>query len=186
MMADRCVIITGGNEEPIGGVSGAFVIGCDKGCLYAQKQGIVPDLCVGDFDSYGGPLPEGVKTVRLPSEKDDTDTGYAVKYALGLGFKKITVRCAVGGRPRGGRSDGPAARGVFPLRLRRVRRGAGSHGKRDEIRDGARDAHGLVPSRSEQRMGGGRGDGLGRFGNAADNHVKKGKMKKYGVLRRKY
>ncbi len=98
MMADRCVIITGGDEEPIGGVSGAFVIGCDKGCLYAQKQGIVPDLCVGDFDSYGGPLPEGVKTVRLPAEKDDTDTVYAVKYALGRGFKKITVRCAFGGR----------------------------------------------------------------------------------------
>ncbi len=97
-MADRCVIITGGDEERIGDVSGAFVIGCDKGCLYAEKQGITPDLCVGDFDSYCGPLPEGAPVVRLPSEKDDTDTAYAVKYALEHGFKKITVRCAFGGR----------------------------------------------------------------------------------------
>lgn len=98
MMADRCVIISGGEEEPIGDVGGAFVIGCDKGCLYAEKQGVTPDLCVGDFDSYGGPLPEGVETVRLPAEKDDTDTAFAVKYALERNFKRITVRCAFGGR----------------------------------------------------------------------------------------
>ena len=60
MKERRCVIISGGDEEKIGDVRGAFVIGCDRGCLYAERQGIRPDLCVGDFDSYGGPLPEGV------------------------------------------------------------------------------------------------------------------------------
>ena len=97
-MADRCVIIAGGDEERIGDVTDAFVIGCDKGCLYAEKQGIPLDLCVGDFDSYRGPMPEGARVICLPPEKDDTDTLYAVKRALADGFRKITVRCAFGGR----------------------------------------------------------------------------------------
>ena len=97
-MKERCIIISGGDEERIGDTSGAFVIGCDKGCLYAEKQSVTLDLCVGDFDSYGGPLPGGAPVKRLPAEKDDTDTLFAVKYALERGFKKIAVRCAFGGR----------------------------------------------------------------------------------------
>ena len=98
MAPDRCIIISGGEEEELWPLGYGFMIGCDKGCYYAVKQGIPLNICLGDFDSYRGPLPEGVPVEPLPSEKDDTDTLYAVKRALGLGFKKITVRCAFGGR----------------------------------------------------------------------------------------
>ncbi|MBR6915409.1 MAG: thiamine diphosphokinase [Clostridia bacterium] len=98
MKERRCVIISGGDEEKIGDVRGAFVIGCDRGCLYAERQGIRPDLCVGDFDSYGGPLPDGAPVVRLPQEKDDTDTMYAMRYAVENGFDRADITCAFGGR----------------------------------------------------------------------------------------
>ncbi len=98
MKKKRCVIISGGDEEPLADVGGAFVIGCDRGCLYAERQGVVPDLCVGDFDSYGGPLPDGVPVLRLPVEKDDTDTMIAMRYAVRQGFDSVDVRCAFGGR----------------------------------------------------------------------------------------
>ena len=97
-MGRKCLIISGGDEEKIGDVECAFVIGCDRGCLYAEKQGIRPDLCVGDFDSYGGPLPDGVPVLRSPSEKDDTDTMIAMRYAVENGFNSVTIRCAFGGR----------------------------------------------------------------------------------------
>lgn len=93
-----CLIVTGGDEETVARGDGEFVIACDRGCLYAARQGIVPDLCVGDFDSYGGELPRGVPVVRYPSEKDDTDTMIAVREAVGRGFRRIRIACAFGGR----------------------------------------------------------------------------------------
>ena len=70
-----CIIISGGDYSPIGPVrSGDFVIACDKGYEYARREGIVPQLIMGDFDSYGGALPESVPVERFKKEKDDTDT----------------------------------------------------------------------------------------------------------------
>ena len=54
--------------------------------------------CFGDFDSYTGKLPEGAAVERLPREKDDTDTMHAVRRALELGFTRISLYCALGGR----------------------------------------------------------------------------------------
>lgn len=75
-----------------------LVIACDKGLEYAQFTGIKPDLALGDFDSFTGNIPDSIKTIKLPCEKDDTDTMYAVKYALEKGFTDITISCAFGGR----------------------------------------------------------------------------------------
>ena len=78
----RCLIIAGGDYAPIGPVGeGDFVLACDKGYAYARREGIVPDLILGDFDSYGGALPEGIPVLRYPVEKDDTDTMLAVRWA---------------------------------------------------------------------------------------------------------
>lgn len=94
-----CLIISGGRQTPISDFpKNSFVIACDKGVAYARKQGVVPDLVMGDFDSYGGPLPPGAEAVRLPPEKDDTDTMFAVKTALERGFTDLTLCCALGGR----------------------------------------------------------------------------------------
>jgi len=94
-----CIIISGGDYCLLPeSEKNKYIIACDKGCLYASQQGIKPDLIIGDFDSYDGGLPEGVKVVRYPAEKDDTDTMIAVKTALELGYDDMTVYCGFGGR----------------------------------------------------------------------------------------
>lgn len=95
----RCVIIAGGDYAPIGRLEdGDFVLACDRGCSYALREGIVPDLILGDFDSWQGELPEGVPVLRYPVEKDDTDTMLAVRWAAEQGFDAVRLLCAFGGR----------------------------------------------------------------------------------------
>ena len=95
----KCLIISGGDYTPIKGVKkNDFVIACDRGYEYAKRDGITPMLIVGDFDSYSGNLPEDIRTIHLPCQKDDTDTMYAIKYAIEHGFKEIAIHCALGGR----------------------------------------------------------------------------------------
>lgn len=94
-----CAVITGGEYAPMEGMEEcAFVVACDRGYVHAQRAGVRPDVILGDFDSYSGALPEGVKILRLPVEKDDTDTMYAVRHALGMGYRHIRIYCALGGR----------------------------------------------------------------------------------------
>ena len=73
-----------------------FVIACDKGFSYAEKQNISCNLVIGDFDSYIGDIPE--QAVILPHEKDDTDTMFAIKTAIERGMTSILLVCASGGR----------------------------------------------------------------------------------------
>ena len=99
-MKKRCVIITGG--DPTADLSRLirgddFVIACDRGVRYAAEGGVTPDLIIGDFDSYGGPLPEGVPVMKLKPEKDDTDTMAAMRYAEENGFGEALLLCALGG-----------------------------------------------------------------------------------------
>lgn len=68
-----------------------FYIFCDNGLSHQKKLGIDADLIIGDFDSHSNPLKKAPelkdKTIILPREKDDTDTVFATKKALELGFK---------------------------------------------------------------------------------------------------
>ena len=74
-----------------------FVIFCDSGLRHSGPLGLKPDLIVADFDSSEDPhLP--VETIRLPREKDDTDTFYAAKEALKRGYESFTLIGVVGGR----------------------------------------------------------------------------------------
>lgn len=98
-MAEKCVIISGGEFTPMGALDpGTFVIACDRGYAYARRCGIRPDLLVSDFDSYTGPVEEGVEIARFRSEKDDTDTVIALRYAIEQGFEAAELYCALGGR----------------------------------------------------------------------------------------
>lgn len=74
------------------------VICADRGIVHAQKLKIVPNLIIGDFDSYKSQLPENVEILRSVPEKDDTDTMLAVKTAISRGAKKIRIYGALGGR----------------------------------------------------------------------------------------
>ena len=86
----RCLIIAGGDYAPIGPVgAGDFVLACDRGYAYCQREGIVPDLILGDLDSYRDALPGEIPVLRYPAEKDDTDRMLAVRWAHEQGFDAV-------------------------------------------------------------------------------------------------
>ncbi len=94
-----CAIISGGEFSPFDGIEDAdFIIACDRGYEHAKSQNIAPSLIIGDFDSFSGVLPSGIKRITLPCEKDETDTMAAINYAASQGFNKILLLCALGGR----------------------------------------------------------------------------------------
>lgn len=92
-------MISGGefSELPEDMPAADFVIACDHGWEYAEKLGLAPDLVVGDFDS-SDPPPERTGVIKLPVDKDDTDTMYAARYACREGYKRVVICCAFGGR----------------------------------------------------------------------------------------
>ncbi|MBQ9704177.1 MAG: thiamine diphosphokinase [Clostridia bacterium] len=75
---------------------GDLIIGADRGYLNLIRQGIMPHIVMGDFDSYPGEI-ECENIVRFPVVKDDTDSAIAIKYAKEQGYKKIVVYGAIGG-----------------------------------------------------------------------------------------
>ncbi|WP_099204323.1 thiamine diphosphokinase [Scatolibacter rhodanostii] len=74
-----------------------FVICADGGYATAQKFDIEPDLVVGDFDSLKIAVPDSVRKITLPVDKDVTDTMYAVMKALGAGFNDFVLIGCLGG-----------------------------------------------------------------------------------------
>jgi len=103
----RCVIISAGeicNYERVRTFlrDDDFFIFCDGGLSHAQGLGLSPSLIVGDFDSCDSELLAKWKVscelVRLPREKDDTDTFFAVKLALERGYSDFLLLGAMGGR----------------------------------------------------------------------------------------
>ncbi len=98
---NKCIIISGGEfdiEPDYKKNEDDFVIACDKGYEYAKRLGIVPDIILGDFDSYEGSIEDGENVLRYKSEKDDTDTMIAIKLAISKGYKRIDLLSALGGR----------------------------------------------------------------------------------------
>lgn len=100
-MNKRCVII---GAAPI--QTGAshitpddHVIVCDGGLAYAQAAQIPFHVLLGDFDSWTQPIPEGnFETIKLPTEKDDTDLMFAVKLAVSRGYTNFLLLGVLGGR----------------------------------------------------------------------------------------
>ena len=99
MKQNRCVVVSGGEFSPVPGLRpDDFVIACDRGYVYCERLGIRPDLIISDFDSYRGPVDAEIPLNRYVSEKDDTDTMLAVRYAMEHGFRELLLCCALGGR----------------------------------------------------------------------------------------
>lgn len=76
---------------------GDFIIAADAGYLALQREGIKPDLVISDFDSMKEREVSG-RLIRLPVEKDDTDSAYAVREAFRLGYKEFVLLGALGGK----------------------------------------------------------------------------------------
>ncbi len=75
---------------------GDLVIGADRGYINLKRQGFIPDIVIGDFDSYTGDI-ECDSIERLPRVKDFTDGEVSIRHAIEKGYKKITVYGAIGG-----------------------------------------------------------------------------------------
>ena len=75
-----------------------FTICIDGGYDIALNHGITPDLLMGDFDSISAQLPEDIQIERFLPEKDYTDLELALKKALDLNTKNVTIVGGMGGR----------------------------------------------------------------------------------------
>lgn len=84
-----------------------LVVAVDGGLPRLLAQDITPDIVLGDFDSldrkfhplleeFGTAHPDSL--MRLPCEKDDTDTVYACRICLERGCSELLFYGALGGR----------------------------------------------------------------------------------------
>ncbi len=107
-MADTCLIISGGPtdrnfaSEFVKERKYPYVVAVDAGLAVCEDLGLVPDLAVGDFDTFGLERmeelrkKEGWATDVHKPEKDETDTDLAVRSALRAGFHTAHVLGATG------------------------------------------------------------------------------------------
>ncbi len=98
----RCVIVGGAGIRRYEDIRkylhpDDFIVCCDSGLKHRDGLGIVPDLIIGDFDSYEDPNLT-IETIVLPREKDDTDTMAAVREAVRRGFDRFLLLGVFGDR----------------------------------------------------------------------------------------
>lgn len=74
-----------------------YVIAADGGMALLEKAEIIPDLFVGDFDSFSGTVPDGVEVIKLKTHKDDTDSMHCAELAVERGFSVVRILGAAGG-----------------------------------------------------------------------------------------
>ena len=74
------------------------IICADGGLLIADKLDLSPTHLIGDYDSMEMPEENQTDIIKLPMEKDMTDTEAAVDMAVTLGFEHVTVLGGLGGR----------------------------------------------------------------------------------------
>lgn len=98
----KCYIITSYLNDDLSSIlhkkNEDFIICADNGYSVAKDNGIIPDVIIGDFDSIKIDLPSDIEAIKLPVEKDVTDTLACVKYAINKCFKDIIILGGIGGR----------------------------------------------------------------------------------------
>jgi len=80
--------------------SGDLILAADSGFSNARALGVMPQILLGDFDSLGAgaEIPDGIEVIRVPAEKDDTDTQLAVRTALERGATELVIIGGLEGR----------------------------------------------------------------------------------------
>jgi len=99
----KAYIFTGGGvaKENVGELPSkdALVIAADAGYATALSLGVRPSVAVGDFDTLGEcGFSRDTEVIRLPAEKDVSDTQAAVDIALGRGADEIVIIGGLDGR----------------------------------------------------------------------------------------
>jgi thiamine pyrophosphokinase len=78
-----------------------LVVAADGGARYAVEAGVIPDLVVGDMDSFGGTREveeRGAVLERHPVRKDKMDGHLAILAVRERGASAVDLLCAAGGR----------------------------------------------------------------------------------------
>jgi len=82
---------------------GDVILAADGGARHAQALGLTPETILGDFDSLTQAELEvfsalGVRLLRFPIAKDETDLELALNHACQAGYNPILIIGANGGR----------------------------------------------------------------------------------------
>ncbi len=100
----RCVIFSGADIHDYDFVAsflsdGDFIICADSGLRHAKRLGLTADLLIGDLDSADKARLDGYsRLIKLPCEKDDTDTFAAAKIASENDYDSVIIFGAIGSR----------------------------------------------------------------------------------------
>ncbi len=103
-MTNRCVILGAAPVSDVEALRDLLLpdddfVAADGGWHLAQALGVTPRALIADFDSMPAcDLPEGVELVRLPVEKDVTDTAAAADWAMAVGYHDFLFLGCTGGR----------------------------------------------------------------------------------------
>lgn len=93
-----CIIVGGADYCQLPGFipENAYIIACDSGYDRCTELEVKPDLLIGDMDSIKSPLPKDIPIIKVPREKDDTDTMLAVKTAFEKGYTSFILTGVTG------------------------------------------------------------------------------------------
>lgn len=106
----KIVIVSGGHIEDAFAVEWIkdhhydYSIAVDRGMEFFYRNGLIPNLIVGDFDSVSSKVygfyhsNPNVEMITLNPIKDDTDTEFAIRTAIKKGTTSITLLGGTGSR----------------------------------------------------------------------------------------
>lgn len=110
----RCIIITGYIEGSIRRIcpqlfspdppadSDTLLLCADGGYRLAKREGLIPHVIIGDFDTFDDQKEDEPaarhKIIRVPAEKDDSDTMLCIKYGIEQGCDSFLLVGGMGGR----------------------------------------------------------------------------------------
>ena len=93
-----CYIVGAGDfNTPFTPTADDLVIAADGGYDHLKKFGIRCDLLLGDLDSISN-APSGVKTLKFPVRKDETDAYLAYREGAKRSYKYFRIYGGTGGR----------------------------------------------------------------------------------------
>jgi thiamine pyrophosphokinase len=97
-MERTCIIVANGefNKTNINKKDGDLLIVADSENYKLLNFDDI-DIFIGDFDSLDE-IPKGKDFIKLPIEKNDTDTMYAIKYGIQKGYKNFALYGVLGKR----------------------------------------------------------------------------------------
>lgn len=98
----RCIIITplapDSMERLVSIEKGDLVLCADGGYDAARRQGIKPDMVLGDFDSIRAPQVGDCPVTRVSRHKDETDTFLCLRAGMEKGCRSFIILGGLSGR----------------------------------------------------------------------------------------